>query len=135
MLLSILRLYVFFPTLVGLGAGLLVLLFISTLNAVSDLVLGYFLGIKIPQPPGLNGEGEAVSSLPELAYLLPLVVAGGALLSEILVQLIAPEAHGMSGDAVVQAYHRKKRLSLGLSAVLKAPLAGAIMSRLFFQVS
>lgn len=192
MLLGILRLYVFFPTLVGLGAGLLVLLFITTLNAVSDLVLGRLLGIRIPQPPGLNGGGEATLSLPELAYLLPLVMAGGALLSEILVQLVAPEAHGMSGDAVVQAYHRRKRLSLktslvkliasavvigtggpvgrlspsaligagiadslskifrlsaterriliavgfgaGLSAVLKAPLAGAIMSsEVFFR--
>ncbi len=192
MLLSILRLYVFFPTLVGLGAGLLVLLFIVTLSAVSELVLGLLLGYRIPQPPGLNGNTEPTLSLPEYAYLLPLVIAVGALLSEVLVQLFAKEAHGMSGDAVVQAYHRRRRLSLrtslvklfasaivigsggpvgrlspsaligagiadslsrlfrltpterriliavgfgaGLSAVLKAPLAGAIMSsEVFFK--
>jgi len=172
MLLSILRFYVIFPALIGLGERL--------------------LKFRIPQPPGLNGESDVSLSLPELAFLLPLVIAGGALFSEFIVQLIAKEAHGMSGDAVVQAYHRRRKLSLktslvklvasaivigtggpvgrlspsaligagiadsisrlfklspterriliavgfgaGLSAVLKAPLAGAIMSsEVFFK--
>jgi len=192
MLLSILRFYVIFPALIGLGAGLLVLLFIKTLSAVSYFTLERLLKFRIPQPPGLNGESDVSLSLPELAFLLPLVIAGGALFSEFIVQLIAKEAHGMSGDAVVQAYHRRRKLSLktslvklvasaivigtggpvgrlspsaligagiadsisrlfklspterriliavgfgaGLSAVLKAPLAGAIMSsEVFFK--
>ncbi len=192
MLWSLLRFYVFFPALVGLGAGFFVLAFIFLLDVLSYLLLENLLGLEIPKPAGLGENSGGFWSIPSHAYFLPLILGLGALISEIPIQLFAKEAHGMSGDAVVQAYHKKRKLSLktslvklfsaavvigsggpagrlspsalmgagvadsvakvfrlspserriliavgfgaGLSAVLKAPLAGAIMSsEVFFK--
>ncbi|NPA41527.1 MAG: CBS domain-containing protein [Aquificae bacterium] len=192
MLFQIVRFYLLLPALIGLLSGLLVLAFVLTIHLVIALVLKGVLGFKVPSPPGLTRpfSFEVESVLP--FFFLPAVVLVGVVLAEVLILLFAKEAQGMSADTVIQAYHRRLRLSFktsvvkllasalvigsggtagrlapsaligsgvadsisrlfrlspserrvfiavgfgaGLSAVLKAPLAGAIMSaEIFFK--
>ncbi len=192
MLFQIVRFYLLLPALIGLLSGLLVLAFVLTIHLVIALVLEGVLGFKVPSPPGLSRpfSFEVERVLP--FFFLPAVVLVGVVLAEVLILLFAKEAQGMSADTVIQAYHRRLRLSFktsvvkllasalvigsggtagrlapsaligsgvadsisrlfrlspserrvfiavgfgaGLSAVLKAPLAGAIMSaEIFFK--
>ncbi len=192
MLFQIVRFYLLLPALIGLLSGLLVLAFVLTIHLVIALVLEGVLGFEVPSPPGLSRpfSFEVERVLP--FFFLPAVVLVGVVLAEVLILLFAKEAQGMSADTVIQAYHRRLRLSFktsvvkllasalvigsggtagrlapsaligsgvadsisrlfrlspserrvfiavgfgaGLSAVLKAPLAGAIMSaEIFFK--
>ncbi len=188
----VIRFYLLLPALVGLVAGLLVLVFAIFLQLLIGLFLNTLLGIETPSPPGLKALISFDSKGIVSPYLLPLVVVVGAILSELLVLTFSKESLGMSTDTVIRAYHGKAKLSLktsvvklaasaivigtggtagrlapsalagagvadflakflrlssserriliavgfgaGLSAVLKAPLAGAIMSaEIFFR--
>jgi H+/Cl- antiporter ClcA len=90
-------------SLIGLVAGFGAVLFFGALQLGTHWLLGALAGFH---PPGTIGEGHAVAGDgPSRPWAVPLVAAGGALVSGLLVFLLAPEAEGHGTDAAIKAVH------------------------------
>src|SRR5690606_19072851 len=70
----------------------------------TDLFLGRLAGYRPPLPLGEGGTGAAPGAA--VPWLVPLVVAGGGVLSGLIVARLAPEAEGHGTDAALRAVHR-----------------------------
>ena len=110
-----LRRYFLIPALIGVIVGIFAVLFVLALDLITHLVLELVVGYHQPRPAGEGGyEGY---SLPDRAFLLPLTVALGGLVSGLLTYRFSPESAGIGTDAAIRAYHTKGRLSLRTSLI------------------
>jgi CIC family chloride channel protein len=91
-------------TLIGAVAGLGSALFFYALETATDLFLGRLAGYQPPLPLGEGGTGAAPGAA--VPWLVPLVMAGGGVLSGLIVARLAPEAEGHGTDAAIRAVHR-----------------------------
>ena len=94
-------------TVIGVVAGLGAAAFYFALEQATELLL---VGIGGHTPPGPVGEGGTVPSAyeaPAISWVIPMVVAGGGLLSGLIVQRFAPEAEGHGTDAAIESIHRR----------------------------
>lgn len=92
---------------IGIVAGLGALAFYSALQATTHYVLGALGGYHVPTTAGEGGVHPG--SGPFHAWTLPLVVAGGGLLSGLLVFWLAPEAEGHGTDAAINTVHHNPK--------------------------
>jgi CIC family chloride channel protein len=90
---------------IGIVAGLGAVVFHRALDVATGLGLGKLAGYV---PPGTAGEGAAAVTSIGRRWALPLVTAGGGLVSGLLVVLLAPEAEGHGTDAAIGAIHRRR---------------------------
>jgi H+/Cl- antiporter ClcA len=103
--------------LIGLVAGLGAVVFFGALQLGTHWLLE---GLGGYHPPGTAGEGGAVpGSGFARPWALPLVVAGGGLVSGLLVFLLAPEAEGHGTDAAIAAVHHNPTGLRGRAALVK----------------
>ncbi len=110
--------------LIGVVAGFGAVVFYEALQLGTHWLLGTLTGYH---PPGTVGEGEAApASGPTHGWAIPLVVAGGGLVSGLLVFLLAPEAEGHGTDAAIKAVHHSPT-SLRPRAALVKIAASAFM--------
>jgi CIC family chloride channel protein len=88
---------------VGVGAGVIAVLFFAGLELVERVLLGQLAGYRALRAAGESVMGEHVGAVfrPWLLVLLP---ALGALASG-LVTCFAPECRGGGGDAMIEAFH------------------------------
>lgn len=100
---------------VGVIAGLGATVFLVALEWTGRLLLEGLGGYTPPQAFG-DGGGAGSTGF-DRGWAIPLVVAGGALLSAVLVTRFAPEAEGHGTDAAIEAYHSDPR-SIRVRAVL-----------------
>jgi CIC family chloride channel protein len=92
---------------VGVIAGLGAVVFFEALQIAGRLLLE---GLGGYQPPQAGRDGDATRSDGfSRPWAIPLVVAGGALASAILVARFAPEAEGHGTDAAIEAVHSDPR--------------------------
>lgn len=109
-------------TLIGISAGLGAVVFYEALVLATHIFLGILVGYKVPTPAG---EGNFTGSIHYLRpWALPLVVAGGGLISGLLVFTWAPEAEGHGTDAAIDAVHHRPR-GIRIRAVIIKVLASA----------
>ena len=108
---------------IGVIAGLGAVVFYAALRTGTHLLLGDIGGYHPPRPAGEGGAaGDAGFSR---WWAIPLVVAGGGVLSGALVAWLAPEAEGHGTDAAIDAVHTNPRM-IRSRAVLVKLLASAI---------
>lgn len=93
-------------TVIGIVAGLGAAAFYFALEEATRLLLTGIGGHAPPLPVGEGGSAVATTSTSR-TWLLPLVVAGGGIVSGWLVQRFAPEAEGHGTDAAIEAVHRR----------------------------
>jgi CIC family chloride channel protein len=98
------RKWVFLGVLIGIVAGVGAITFYVAIDASTWLFLEQLVGLT---PPGPTGEGETIVDTASRAWLLPLVVAVGGLISGVIVFTLAPEAEGHGTDAAIDAFHEK----------------------------
>ncbi len=116
--------WIILGALIGVVAGFGAVVFYEALQLGTHWLLGGLTGYH---PPGTVGEGDAApASGPTHGWAVPLVVAGGALVSGLLVFLLAPEAEGHGTDAAIKAVHHNPT-SLRPRAALVKILASAFM--------
>ncbi len=96
--------WLFISTVIGIAAGLGAIMFMLAIDWVTRASLGGIVGYLPPSPVGEGNTGVLPMARP---WLLPLVTAGGGLLSGILVFSLAPEAEGHGTDAAIDAIHHK----------------------------
>src|SRR6478672_4276636 len=89
--------------LVGLGAGVLGVLFFAGSELLASLLLEYLCGYEPLRAHGERVWG-ALPGSPRL-WLLPLIPAAGALVAGLITKF-APECRGGGGDATINAFHR-----------------------------
>lgn len=89
--------------LVGLGAGILGVLFFAGAELLQSVLLEYLAGYEPLRAHGERVWG-ALPGSPRL-WLMPLIPAVGALIGG-LVTKFAPECRGGGGDATITAFHR-----------------------------
>ncbi len=93
--------------LIGIIAGLGAVSFYSLLQSSSYVLLHLLAGVSLPLPAAEGRAlGHAVVARP---WALPLVVAGGGLVSGLLVFGFAPDAEGHGTDAAIRAVHENPR--------------------------
>ncbi|MGN6128913.1 MAG: chloride channel protein, partial [Nocardioidaceae bacterium] len=103
--------------LIGVVAGFGAVVFYEALQLGTHWLLGGLTGYH---PPGTVGEGHAApASGPTHDWAVPLVVAGGALVSGLLVFLLAPEAEGHGTDAAIKAVHHNPTSLRPRAAIVK----------------
>ncbi|MFF0815349.1 chloride channel protein [Rhodococcus sp. NPDC003318] len=108
---------------IGVIAGLGAVVFLVLLQWTGRLLLE---GVGGYTPPLASGDGGGSGSDGFARWwAIPLVVAGGALLSATLVARFAPEAQGHGTDAAIEAYHRDPR-SIRVRAVVVKMLSSAL---------
>jgi len=90
---------------VGVLTGLACSLFLLAIDGVTELALVRVAGLTPPLPAG---EGSAAVHHARRAWLLPLVVAAGGLVSALLVYHLAPETEGGGTDAAITAFHDRE---------------------------
>ncbi|NPB06886.1 MAG: CBS domain-containing protein [Aquificae bacterium] len=105
------RRFVLVPALVGLLVGFSAVVFVESLELVTELVLGKLVGYYPPLPAG-EGERPFFTPYPLHPYLLPLTVALGGLFSGLVARYLAPESAGVGTDKAIRAYHYGEPLSL-----------------------
>ncbi len=95
---------IFHAGLVGIGAGLIAVVFYACLERLDQFVLGQLAGYRALRASGesLFGAEEVGTFRPWLLVFLPAI--GGLLAG--LVTRIAPECRGGGGDAMIEAFHR-----------------------------
>ncbi len=121
---SFLRRWLLLGALLGVIAGLGAVLFYAALSFATHIFLDVLVGYRVPTPiaeGGLVGSG----SLGHRAWLLPLIVGFGGLLSGVLVFTFAPEAEGHGTDAAINAVHHNPR-GVRARAVLVKIVASAL---------
>lgn len=99
---SYLRRWLVLGALIGVVAGLGAVAFIELLQLATHLLLAALGGYR---PPTAFGEGHVLASGGTHSWRIPIVVAGGALVSALLVARLAPEAEGHGTDAAISAVH------------------------------
>jgi len=120
---SYIRRWLVLGIVIGVVAGLGAIVFYEALVLSTRFFLGLLVGYHVPTPAG---EGDLAGSASYArAWLLPLIVGGGALLAGLLVFGIAPEAEGHGTDAAIAAVHHNPR-GLRLRAVLVKIVASAL---------
>ena len=101
-----LRKWVVLGGVIGVISGLGAAVFFLALELASRLFLGALAGFTPSSPAGEGGHAIADAARP---WAIPLVVAGGGLLSGIIVFRLAPEAEGHGTDAAIAAFHHGAR--------------------------
>lgn len=86
----------------GVLVGLACSLFLFAIDRVTAEALGRGAGLTPPLPAG---EGSSAVHGATRPWLLPAIVAAGALVSGLLVHLVAPETEGGGTDAAIAAFH------------------------------
>jgi len=120
---SYLRRWLVLGAVIGIVAGSGAIVFYEALLGATHLFLGVIGGYHPPTPVGEGGNGgSATFARP---WAIPLVVAGGALISGILVFAVAPEAEGHGTDAAISAVHNNPR-GIRFRAVIVKIVASAI---------
>lgn len=110
-------------TLIGIIAGLGAVVFYEMLTQATRLFLAVIAGYHIPTPAG---EGFAAGSSHYVrAWIIPIVVVVGGLLSGFLVFTWAPEAEGHGTDAAIRAVNHNPR-QIRLRAVVVKIVASAL---------
>ncbi|HLI45304.1 MAG TPA: chloride channel protein, partial [Acidimicrobiales bacterium] len=110
-------------TIIGVIAGLGAVVFYTALTEATHLLLAVIGGYVVPTPAG---EGHVAGSAGfTRPWAIPLVVAGGGLLSGALVFGIAPDAEGHGTDAAISAVHENPR-GIRLRTVVVKIVASAI---------
>jgi chloride channel protein, CIC family len=108
---------------IGVIAGLGAVVFYEALALATHFFLGVLAGYQPPAPAGEGGAaGSAGFARP---WVIPLVVALGALLSGLLVFTWAPEAEGHGTDAAIDAVHKNPR-GIRLRAVVIKIISSAL---------
>ncbi|MGH3249909.1 MAG: chloride channel protein [Trebonia sp.] len=108
---------------IGAIAGLGAVVFFEALSLSAHVFLGVLAGYQPPAPAGEGGAaGSAGFARP---WVIPLVVALGALASGFLVFTWAPEAEGHGTDAAIDAVHNNPR-GIRLRAVVIKIVASAL---------
>jgi CIC family chloride channel protein len=111
-------------SLVGFVAGFGAIVFQYLCQWASHLLLDRVAGLRMEGPAG-----EMVlfspSASPLKIWLLPVIAAGGGLVTGIIVQRFAPEAAGHGTDAAIDAFHRRGGLIRGRVPIVKT-IASAI---------
>jgi CIC family chloride channel protein len=92
---------------IGVIAGLGAVVFFELLQIAGRLLLEGLGGYKPPQA-GRDGSAAHSDGFTR-PWAIPLVVAGGALVSAVLVARFAPEAEGHGTDAAIEAVHSNPR--------------------------
>ncbi len=110
------RRYVLLPVIIGLLSGIFAVLFVYTLEFITKHFLEQLVGYLQPLPAG-EGESQEFTMYPENAFLLPLIVALGGLISGLLTHYLSPESAGVGTDAAIKAYHVSDKLSIKSSLV------------------
>ncbi|MGH2891520.1 MAG: chloride channel protein, partial [Solirubrobacteraceae bacterium] len=98
-----LRRWLVLGALIGVVAGLGAVAFIELLQLATHVLLAALGGYR---PPTAFGEGHVPAAGGTHSWRIPLVVAGGAVLSGLLVARFAPEAEGHGTDAAIAAVHQ-----------------------------
>ena len=120
---SYLKKWLVLGVVMGIVAGLGAIVFYEALRLCSRFFLVVLAGYQVPTPAGEGGlAGSASFARP---WLLPLIVALGALLGGLLVFGIAPEAEGHGTDAAISAVHHNPR-GLRFRAVVVKIVASAL---------
>lgn len=119
---SYLRKWLLLGAVLGVIAGLGAVLFYAALHLATELFLGLIVGYRAPTPLAEGGFAGASSGR---AWLLPLIVGLGGLLSGVLVFAFAPEAEGHGTDAAISAVHHDPR-GVRVRAVAVKILASAL---------
>jgi H+/Cl- antiporter ClcA/CBS domain-containing protein len=120
---SYLRKWLVLGVVIGAVAGLGAVVFYEALVLSTRFFLGLLVGYHVPTPAGEGGLAGSASYA--RAWLLPLIVGGGALLAGLLVFAVAPEAEGHGTDAAISAVHHNPR-GLRFRAVLVKIVASAL---------
>src|SRR5579871_4154975 len=94
-------------TLIGVVAGLGAITFQYSMQAVSHFTLTQISGYAPPEPAGDQSIFESPQT-PLSPWLIVVVMAGGGLVSGVLVYTFAPEAEGHGTDAAIEAFHKKR---------------------------
>lgn len=102
-----LRKWLVLGLLLGCIAGLGAVVFYQALRLATHLFLTDLARYQVPTPAG-EGFLRGSSHFPR-AWVLPLIVGGGGLLSGLLVFALAPEAEGHGTDAAIEAVHENPR--------------------------
>jgi CIC family chloride channel protein len=92
--------------LIGVISGLGAALFFMALELATRFFMGTLAGFVPASPVGEGGQPITDALRP---WALPLIVAGGGLLSGIIVFRLAPEAEGHGTDAAIAAFHHGAR--------------------------
>lgn len=100
--------WLFISTSIGLVAGVGALAFFEAIHLATQVFLGQLVGYLPPDPAGEGTMGVMSIWAAAHPWLLPLVTAGGGLLSGIIVFSLAPEAEGHGTDAAIAAFHQGK---------------------------
>jgi H+/Cl- antiporter ClcA len=108
---------------IGVIAGLGAVAFYWALREAGHLLLDDLGGYRPPTPAG-EGSGAGSAGFSRW-WAIPLTVAGGGLLSGVLVFRLAPEAEGHGTDAAIDAVHTNPR-KIRARAVLVKLVSSAI---------
>jgi CIC family chloride channel protein len=120
---SYLRKWLILGSLLGVIAGLGAVAFYRALSLAGTLILKDIAGYQVPTPAG-EGNLHGSAGFPH-AWLIPLLVAAGGLVSGVLVSVFAPEAEGHGTDAAIEAVHDNPRGVRARAVVVKI-IASAI---------
>jgi len=113
-------------TVVGIVAGLGAIAFQVLGQTVSHFTVANLAGYPPPEAAGEHHYFDFEGGLPEFSpWLLVGVMAGGGLVSGVLVYSLAPEAEGHGTDAAIQAFHQKRGQIRARIPIIKT-LASAI---------
>lgn len=111
-----LRKWVVLGAVIGVISGLGAALFFVALEVGSRFFLGVLAGLA---PAAPLGEGARPITDAARPWALPLVVAGGGLISGYIVFRFAPEAEGHGTDAAIAAFHHGARRIRGRIPLVK----------------
>ncbi len=111
---TFLRKWGFIGILVGIGAGLGALALIYLIHLMTHYVLGTIAGYLPPLPGGEGGTSDYTFHMAR-PWLIPLVTAGGGLVSGFLIWKMAPETAGIGTNAAIRAFHANEKVKLKTS--------------------
>jgi len=99
----------FIAIVVGVAAGFGSLLFFKGLQIATAFFMGTLLGYNYPVESQTAAEIAGWAPPPVIWYILP-IICFGALVSGILVFLLAPETEGHGTDAAIRAFHGEGKI-------------------------
>ena len=96
--------WVLIGVLIGIGAGVSMVIFFSAIDFCTHLLLGLIAGSTPPAPVG-----EGISKLTPVArpWLIPVATTLGGLLTGLIVYKLAPETERGGTDQSIQAFHER----------------------------